>query len=137
MAEEKAELGWTDLKKMATEVGSDHGPGSKDWKAEGSETKRVNDLFMRALRENNGTVPGELEGIPALIITTTGVKTGKPRAVPLGYQIVDGRLLIIAVNGRRKEKPAVVLQSGQKPGGLCRKRRGTLPRKRGCDRRRG
>ena len=105
MAEEKAQLGLADLKKMAVEVGSDHGPGSKDWQAEGSETKRVNDLFMRALRENNGKVSGELEGLQALIITTTGVKTGKPRAVPLGYQIVDGRLLIIASMAGAKRNP--------------------------------
>ena len=105
MGEEKAELGMADLQKMATEVGSDHGPGSKDWKAEGSETQRVNDLFMRALRENNGKVPGELKDIPALIITTTGVKTGQKRAVPLGYQVVDGRLVIVASMGGAKRNP--------------------------------
>ena len=105
MGAEKAELGMADLQKMATEVGSDHGPGSKEWKAEGSETQRVNDLFMRALRENNGKVPGELAALPALILTTTGVKTGQKRAVPLGYQIVDGRLLIIASMGGAKRHP--------------------------------
>ena len=105
MAEEKAELGWEDLKKMVTEVGSEHGPGSKEWKAEGSETKRVNDLFMQALRGNNGKLTGELAGIPALIITTTGVKTGQPRSVPLGYQIIDERLLIIASMAGAKRNP--------------------------------
>ncbi len=105
MAEEKAELGLADLEKMVAEVGSDHGPGSKEWKAEGSETQRVNDLFMRALRENNGKVPGELAALPALILTTTGVKTGQKRAVPLGYQIMDGRLLIIASMAGAKRNP--------------------------------
>ena len=96
MEEVKTALGWEDLKKMVAEVGSENGPGSKAWNAEGSETKRVNERFMRALRENNGKVPGELAGMPALIITTIGAKTGQKRAVPLGYQIVDGRLLVIA-----------------------------------------
>ena len=105
MTEETAPLGWEDLKKMVAEVGSDHGPGSREWKAEGSETQRVNDLFMRALRENNGKLTGELAGLQALIITTTGVKTGQPRAVPLGYQIVDGRLLIIASMAGAKRNP--------------------------------
>ena len=54
MAEEKTALGWEDLKKMVAEVGSENGPGSRAWKAEGSETKRVNERFMRALREKNG-----------------------------------------------------------------------------------
>jgi deazaflavin-dependent oxidoreductase (nitroreductase family) len=105
MPEDKTELGWEDLKKMVAEVGSENGPGSKSWKAEGSETKRVNEQFMRALRENNGILPGELAGIPALIITTTGSKTGEKRAVPLAYQLVDGRLLIIASMAGAKRNP--------------------------------
>ena len=105
MTEEKADLSWEDINKLTAEVISDHGPGSKAWKAEGSETQRVNALFIRALREHNGKVPGELEAIPALIITTTGAKTGQKRAVPLAYQIVDGRLLIIASMGGAKRNP--------------------------------
>jgi deazaflavin-dependent oxidoreductase (nitroreductase family) len=105
MAEEKAELGWADLMKMVAEVGSENVPGSKAWKAEGSETKRVNEQFMRALRDNNGKVPGELADMPALIITTTGSKTGEKRAVPLGYQLVDGRLLVIASMAGAERNP--------------------------------
>lgn len=96
MADNNLELKWTDLLKMGDEVKSDDGPGSQHWHADGSETKRVNELFMRALRENNGKVPGELEALPGLIITTVGAKTGEKRAVPLAYQIIDGRLVIIA-----------------------------------------
>ena len=96
MTIEKTELKWADLLKMSDEVKSTDGPGTKNWAADGSETKRVNDLFMRALRENNGKVPGELEALPGLIITTTGAKSGEKRAVPLAYQTIDGRLVIIA-----------------------------------------
>ena len=96
MTNEKLELKWADLLKMSDEVKSTDGPGTKNWDAAGSETKRVNDLFMRALRENNGKVPGELAALPGLIITTSGAKTGEKRAVPLAYQIVDGRLVIVA-----------------------------------------
>ena len=105
MTEEKAELGWADINKATAELISDNGPGSKAWKAEGLESSRVNERFIRALRENNGKVPGELEDIPALIITTTGVKTGKKRPVPLVCQTVDGRLLIIASMGGAKRNP--------------------------------
>jgi len=105
MTTDKTELTWEDIQKLTAEVISDDGPGSKDWKAEGSEVQRVNERFMRALRENNGKVPGELEAIPALIITTTGAKTGQPRSVPLAYHIVDGRLLIIASMGGAKRNP--------------------------------
>lgn len=96
MANEKIELRWADLLKMGDEVKADDGPGSKHWDPAGSETQRVNELFMQALRENKGKVPGELEAIPGLIITTIGAKTGAKRAVPLAYQVIDGRLVIVA-----------------------------------------
>ncbi|MCC6709272.1 MAG: nitroreductase family deazaflavin-dependent oxidoreductase [Gammaproteobacteria bacterium] len=96
MTDDNIKLGWADLLKMGDEVKADDGPGSKQWQAAGSETQRVNELFMRALRENNGRVPGELEAVPGLIITTIGAKSGEKRAVPLAYQVVDGRLVIVA-----------------------------------------
>ena len=96
MANNNAQLTWADLLKMGDEVRAEDGPGSRHWHAAGSETQRVNALFMRALRENNGRVPGELEAIPGLIITTIGAKSGEKRAVPLAYQIIDGRLVIVA-----------------------------------------
>lgn len=105
MAQENEELGWADLQKLTTEVLAEDGPGSKHWNAENSEVSRVNERFMRALRENNGKVPGELHDVPGLIITTTGAKTGKKRAVPLAYHEVDGRLLIIASMGGAKRHP--------------------------------
>ena len=67
MTSKKVELKWADLLKMSDEVKSTDGPGTKNWAADGSETQRVNDLFIRALRENNGKVPGELEALPGLI----------------------------------------------------------------------
>ena len=96
MTNSKVELKWADLLKMSDEVKSTDGPGTKNWDADGSETQRVNDLFMRALRENKGKVPGELESLPGLIITTIGAKSGEKRAVPLAYQVIDGRLVIVA-----------------------------------------
>jgi deazaflavin-dependent oxidoreductase (nitroreductase family) len=105
MAEKDAELGWEDINKMGAELTSENGPGSKGWTREGSETSRVNERFMHELRENNGKVSGELGAIPALIVTTTGSKTGAKRAVPLACQIVDGRLLIVASMGGAKRNP--------------------------------
>ena len=105
MTNDKIELGWTDLLKMGDEVKSDNGPGSKDWNSDNSTTKRFNELYMRALRDNKGKVPGELEVIPSLIITTIGAKTGEKRAVPLAYQVVDGRLVIVASMGGAIRNP--------------------------------
>ncbi len=105
MTRDNVELGWADVLKMADEVKSDNGPGSRSWNPDGSETRRVNELFMRALRENNGKVPGELEAMPSLIVTTTGARTGEKRAVPLNYFLVDGRLFVIASMAGAKRHP--------------------------------
>jgi deazaflavin-dependent oxidoreductase (nitroreductase family) len=105
MAEKNGELRWADLQRITAEAISDDGPGSKEWNPDASEINRVNEMFMRALRENNGKVPGELYELPGLIITTTGAKTGKKRPVPLAYHAVDGRLLIIASMGGAKRNP--------------------------------
>ena len=105
MTGENAELSWADINAMTAELISDNGPGSEAWQTEGSKAERVNARFIRALRENNGKVPGELADIPALIITTTGAKTGKKRTVPLVCQTVDGRLLIVASMGGAKRNP--------------------------------
>lgn len=47
--------------------------------------------------ETDGEVGHEWqEGVPTLIVTTTGRKTGEERKSPLIYQIVDGNAVIVA-----------------------------------------
>lgn len=99
------ELNFEELAKLTAEVLDPHGPGSPQWQAQGSHTQRMNAELMRALRENGGTVPGELADIPMLIITTVGAKSGQRRAVPLAYQVIDDRLVIIASMGGAAKHP--------------------------------
>lgn len=96
---------WTDLLALAAEVKADAGPGTKGWKADGSTTSQVNERVMRALRENAGTIPGELGAIPCLILTTTGARSGAPRSVPLFCQTLDGRLVLIGSMGGAPRNP--------------------------------
>ena len=98
-------LDWTDLLALADEVKAESGPGSKTWAPDGSTTRQVNERVMRALRENAGTIPGELGTIPCLILTTTGAKSGEPRTVPLFSHTVDGRLAIIGSMGGAARNP--------------------------------
>ena len=100
-----SELTMADIDKLALELSAPDGPGSNAWDMESSHTKVVNDAVMEALRGNSGKIPGELEGVPALIITTTGAKTGKKRTLPLAYQEIDGRLIIIASMGGSPRNP--------------------------------
>ena len=65
MTEEKAELSWEDIHKLTAEVISDHGPGSKAWKAEGSETQRVNEHDLEGFTRNKFARVGNQAGINA------------------------------------------------------------------------
>jgi len=93
------------LQELTAELVSDAGPGSNEWQPETSATNRINEIVLQALRNNNGQLPGDLEGAPFLIITATGAKSGKMRSVPLTYIEVDQRIVIIASMGGAKFNP--------------------------------
>ena len=99
------ELDWTDLLTLAAEISASDGPGSQHWKAEGAQTNAINARVIQALRENGGTIPGPLSGIPCLVLTTIGAKTGEPRSVPLFCLTIDGRLTIIGSMGGAQRNP--------------------------------
>ena len=105
MTSNEKDLSWDDLNTLTAEVIAEEGPGSESWDPAKSKVDEINERYMRALRENNGVVPGELSDVPSLIITTTGAKSGKKRSVPLAYALIDGRLLIIASMGGAKRNP--------------------------------
>ena len=98
-------LDWTDLLALAEEVKTESEPGSKTWIADDSTTQQVNEKVMKVLRQNSGTIPGELGTIPCLILTTTGANSGEPRTVPLFSHTVDGRLAIIGSMGGAARNP--------------------------------
>ncbi|GCE30779.1 nitroreductase [Dictyobacter alpinus] len=66
-------------------------------------------LFMNGhvslYRLTGGAIGGKLIGLPALILTTIGRKSGEPRVTPLTY-IPDGeRYILIASNGGSDRAP--------------------------------
>ncbi len=105
MTQNRTELNWSGIDKLAAEIRAPDGPGTKEWDMERSHTKDFNEAFIRALRDNQGRLPGELEAASALIITTTGAKTGKQRTVPLACHTIEGRLLIVASMGGADRHP--------------------------------
>lgn len=58
------------------------------------------------LRLGRGRVAASKRGIPIGLLTTTGAKTGKHRAVPLMYYQDDDRYLVVASNGGLDRHPA-------------------------------
>jgi deazaflavin-dependent oxidoreductase (nitroreductase family) len=61
-------------------------------------------IFLYKL--TNGAIGGSMQGLPVLLLTTTGRKSGQPRTVPLGYLRDGSNYVIIASNGGRPRHPA-------------------------------
>ena len=57
-------------------------------------------------RLTNGKFGGEIQGLPVLLLTTIGRKTGKKRITPLGYLEHNGSYVITATNAGFDAHPA-------------------------------
>ena len=58
-------------------------------------------LFVWLYQRSNGKFGGKVQGLPVLLLTTIGRKTGKKRIAPLGYFEQDGYYVITA-SGKTK-----------------------------------
>lgn len=67
------------------------------------------------LRRTGGRVGSRLGGLPVIILTTTGRRTGKPRATPLTAVEHDGHTYVIASYGGDDRHPAWYLNLVAKP----------------------
>jgi deazaflavin-dependent oxidoreductase (nitroreductase family) len=64
------------------------------------------DRFFLRLSHNRFTLTSWLTGVPVVVLTTTGAKSGRPRTVPL-LGIHDGdRVILVASNWGRPQHPA-------------------------------
>lgn len=64
-----------------------------------------NAVHILLYRLTNGTFGSKVQGLPILILTSTGRKTGKARSTPLGYFIHEGGYVITGSNSGRKSHP--------------------------------
>ncbi|MDX2380993.1 MAG: nitroreductase family deazaflavin-dependent oxidoreductase [Acidimicrobiia bacterium] len=60
------------------------------------DPNEMNKQVIADFRANDGVVGGMFEGIPILILHSTGAKSGKERLNPLAYQDLGGRIAIFA-----------------------------------------
>jgi deazaflavin-dependent oxidoreductase (nitroreductase family) len=62
-------------------------------------------MYRLCYRLTGGAIGGSSGGMPILLLTTTGRKTGKPRTTPL-YYVKDGEnIVVVASNGGRPRHP--------------------------------
>lgn len=77
--------------------------------------ERMNDRLARsdlssrmhrlAYRLSNGLMGSRIDGVPVLLLTTVGRKTGRSRTVPLMYLPDGERMLVVASNAASPDRP--------------------------------
>ncbi|AUY51833.1 nitroreductase/quinone reductase family protein [Streptomyces sp. CB01881] len=60
---------------------------------------------IEEFRARGGVVGGRFEGLPLLLLTTTGARSGEPRVSPLAYLADGGRWVVFGANGGRTDHP--------------------------------
>ena len=63
----------------------------------------LNQSVIKEFRANDGKVGGPMEGMPVLLLTMTGAKTGRTLVRPLCYSRDGDRIVIIASYGALHE----------------------------------
>jgi deazaflavin-dependent oxidoreductase (nitroreductase family) len=71
-----------------------------------SDMKAFNDKVITEFRANHGQFTGPMAGRSVLILTTTGVRTGKERTTVLGYGRDGASLVVIASDNGAPVAPA-------------------------------
>lgn len=100
MAEKEVQLTIAELSKLTDEVRAPGGPP-----AAAPQTKRFNEALIAAMRAGKGKIEGELAGLPLLILSNTGRKSGERRENPLAYFLIEKRLFIVASMGGADQNP--------------------------------
>ncbi|GGW74359.1 nitroreductase family deazaflavin-dependent oxidoreductase [Streptomyces galilaeus] len=70
-----------------------------------SERLQRNQKVIDEFRSAGGVVGGDFEGVPLLLLTTTGARSGEPRTMPMTYLRDGDRLVVFAANGGRENHP--------------------------------
>ncbi len=70
-----------------------------------SELNEFNRRIIDEFRANGGKVGGQFAGVPLLLLTATGAKTGRQLTIPLAYSGDGDRLVIIASKAGAPHNP--------------------------------
>lgn len=78
--------------------------------------KLVTGLHRTVFRASNGRFLNRGSGMPVLMLTTTGRKSGQPRTTMLTSPLRDGdRIMLVASNGGNERDPAWLLNLRDDP----------------------
>jgi deazaflavin-dependent oxidoreductase (nitroreductase family) len=77
--------------------------------------KGLSKAHLLVLRSSRGRVLARVAGMPVLVLTTTGRRSGKERVTPLTFFRDGARLVVIASNGGADRHPDWFLNLEQNP----------------------
>jgi deazaflavin-dependent oxidoreductase (nitroreductase family) len=69
------------------------------------DMRAINPGVITEYRRSGGRLSGERAGLPVLLLTTTGRRTGEPHTTPLGYVEDEGRHVVAASAGGAPSDP--------------------------------
>ena len=68
--------------------------------------KSVSGMHTALYRASAGRIGSRVQGMPVLLLTTTGRRSGKPRTTPLLYVREGDTIVVVASNGGSDSSPA-------------------------------
>ncbi len=90
-------------------------PASARQRARRTFLKTVGGLHSAVYRASGGKVGGSIKGMPVLLLTTTGRKSGRTRTTPLLFLRDGTDIAVVASNGGSDSAPAWWLNLRAKP----------------------
>jgi len=69
------------------------------------DMRTINPMVIAEYRRSGGALSGDMAGLPVLLVTTTGRRSGKPHTTPLGYIEDDNRFVVAASAGGAPSDP--------------------------------
>ena len=67
--------------------------------------RTIMSAFVWLYQRTDGRIGGRVQGLPVLLLTTTGRKSGKNRTAALGYVKHDGAFVVTATNAGSDRHP--------------------------------
>jgi deazaflavin-dependent oxidoreductase (nitroreductase family) len=86
-------------------LSGEYAPSTSDWARKQAEQ----------YEQSGGTIAGELRGLPVVVLTSVGAKTGKLRKTALMRVEHDGEYLVVASRGGAPENPVWVYNLRKNP----------------------
>ena len=81
----------------------------------GTDVSLLGEKHVRAYRETNGERGYMWNGVPILLLTSTGRKSGEPRTIPIIFTAYQDSVVIIASKGGSPEHPKWYLNVQDNP----------------------